>query len=284
MDGSTMGDWSAIRTFLVVVEAGSFSAAARRLGLSQSTVSRQVCALEAVVGRRLFVRAGRTVTLTDAGATLATPASDVRDAIARFERLAAGARRTASGLVRLATVDEVARRVLAPAFPALRARHPELSLEMVARVETANLERRDADLALRFSIPESGDLVRKRAMLIRYGVFGTPAVLGEASPSWVGFERALAGIPEERWLAENVAPRRVVLRATSIDAQLEACAAGAGLALLPVDTASAHPLLRRRADGIELTRPLWLVAHRDVLSSPRVRAVFRWALEACATT
>lgn len=285
MDTSGLEDWTAVRTFLAVVEARSFSAAARRLGVSQSTVSRHVASIEAVVGEALFVRSGardRPATLTDAGASLAGPAADVRDAVMRLERRAAGHDRRLTGVVRIATVDEIAKSALAPALPQLRSRHPGLALEVIARIETASLERRDADLAVRFTLPTNADLVRKKARVIEYGVFGTKAALREGT-WWVGFEHALAMIPEARWLAEKVDPTRVVFRSTSIEAQAAACAAGVGLALLPIDFAAQHPTLHAASDAIVLRRELWVVAHRDLHASARVKAVFRWAAEACAS-
>lgn len=284
MDASKNGleDWTAVRTFLAVVEARSFSAAARRLGVSQSTVSRHVASLEAVVGEALFVRSARTVTLTDAGASLAEPAAEVRDAVMRLERRAAGRDRRLSGVVRIATVDEIAKGMLAPALPHLRRRHPGLALDVIARIETASLERRDADLAVRFTLPINADLVRKRARVIRYRAFGTKSALRDAS-WWIGFEPALSMIPEARWLAANVDPSSVVFRTTSIEAQAAACAAGVGLALLPVELAAQHPSLHAVSDAILLQRDLWVVAHRDLHASARVKAVFRWAAEACAS-
>lgn len=267
----------------MAAETRSFSAAARRLRISQSTVSRHVAALEELVGQPLFVRARRSVSLTDVGASLARPASRVGEAIARFERMAVGRDGDPVGLVRLATVDELATRVLAPHVPSLRARHPGIALELVTGTDVADLERRDADLALRFALPTRSGFVRRRVSVIAYSVFGTRRMVEKKDAPWIGFSSVLSEIPEARWLAEHVPEERIVFRATNIDAQAAACASGTGLALLPRPTAQQHRSLVARSNEVAMTRSLWLVAHRDVLRSPRVRAVFDWVLAACSS-
>ena len=79
-------DWSQVRGFLATAEEGSFSAAARALGLTQPTLGRQVAALESALGVVLFERAGRSVTLTEAGRDLLEPARDMRDGALQFSR------------------------------------------------------------------------------------------------------------------------------------------------------------------------------------------------------
>lgn len=272
-----MESWDPVRSFLVAARARSFVVAARELGVSQSTVSRHVAALEAEVGARLFVRVGRRAELSDAGRALLGPAGEVRDAVARFSRIAEGATAATGGLVRVATVPELATSLLAPALPSLYAAHPAIRLTIVGHVTTASLDRREADVALRFAVPKEADLVRRKVATIGYHVAASARLATAKSIDegpWLGHAPELAHLPEAKWVARNVPDERVIFRATSHETLAVACKKGLGFAVLPTPAARDAGLALVREAGI--ARALYVVAHADVLASPRVRAVFGW--------
>ncbi|MBL8954283.1 MAG: LysR family transcriptional regulator [Myxococcaceae bacterium] len=129
-----------LHVFDAVVRHGGFSSAARALGLTQSTVSQAIAALEADVGDLLFDRAGRQVTLTEAGRVLSAHAATVLrsldDARSGLERQ----RDVTQGPLAVGTSDTLATWVLPPVFAALRREHPRVELRLDNRPSPAIAE------------------------------------------------------------------------------------------------------------------------------------------------
>jgi DNA-binding transcriptional LysR family regulator len=167
----------------------------------------------------------------------------------------------------------------------LRARHPGLVLELALSNSSANLTEQEADLAVRMHRPSGDALVARKLGEVTLGLFahrdyldarGVPADLADlASHDMVGPDRS---IPDRR-LAEAVLPvqvlDRMVLRTDSHPAQPAAARAGLGVAAVQRPVALADPDLQPvLPDLVVANLPLWLVAHRDLVGVPRVRAVF----------
>ncbi len=135
-----------MRAFLATAEEGSFSAAARVLGLTQPTLGRQVAALEEALGVTLFERVGRSVRLTRAGRDLMAPAGEMRDAALRFSLMAEGRSQDITGHVSITATEFVAGRVLPAALASLRTRAPGLEIEVIASNAVQDLTLREADI------------------------------------------------------------------------------------------------------------------------------------------
>ncbi len=105
-------DWNQARAFLVTAEEGSLSAAARALGLTQPTLSRQVAALEETLGVTLFQRVSKSLILTEAGIELADHVRAMGDAASRVSLAASGKSQQVEGLVTVSTTDLMAAHVL----------------------------------------------------------------------------------------------------------------------------------------------------------------------------
>lgn len=271
-------DWNDLRVFLAAREAGSFSAAAGALGVRQSTVSRRIAALEASLGGALFHRTAAGLVQTALGESVAALAEAMRDAARSVGQIAsAGAHTSATGLVRLAVAEGLSAYGLVPRLAALRSAHPGLRLDIVASAETADLLRRDADLALRFVRPAGDDLVARRLADFPLGVLVHRALADvpwEALP-WVAFSTPGVRTPLDAWQAEHAS--RPVVRSNSYATVVAAVEHGLGAALL---TAGLAPVLRDvvvRPAPVELPPPLplWLVAHHDVRRLQRVDVVWR---------
>ncbi|MEP2424934.1 MAG: LysR family transcriptional regulator, partial [Tateyamaria sp.] len=140
--------WDDIRAFLAVARAGTLSGAAAALGVGIATVSRRVERLERAIGQPLFARHHSGYRLTEDGSSLIERAEEME---ANALALATGSRHEAavSGTVRLATAENLATGLILPALGSLKAQYPRLSLEIITDIATANLHRRDADIALR---------------------------------------------------------------------------------------------------------------------------------------
>ncbi|RZJ02992.1 MAG: LysR family transcriptional regulator, partial [Rubrivivax sp.] len=192
-------DWNHWQVFLALAEGGSTAAAARSLGQTQPTLSRQLSALEAAAGLDLFERHPRGLRLTAAGQELLPAARRMREA-AQGLAVALAARDTSlAGTVRLTASEMVSAHFLPSALAPLRAAHPEIQIELVASNALEDLLARSADLAVRMTRPTEPTLLARRlpdwplglyahrSYLARHGQ-PTPATLNEHV--WLGYDRS----------------------------------------------------------------------------------------------
>lgn len=256
------------------------------LRVNATTVGRRVEALEATLGVRLFQRAQTGFVLTDEGRDLVDRAEHIEEAALAFERRAEQAGEV-SGRVRLATAENLANFVLLPAMGALRSSHPNLVVEILTDINSANLHRREADLALRLVRPTQGNVTIKRLGQMRYGLYASADYLFRRGngrdtadagrldkDEFIAWSDAYHGLPAARWIERTLQGRSPALVVTSLYAQLVAARNGLGMAVLPCFLAATEPCLRHlpsEADAIK--QDLWLVLHSDLTASARVRAV-----------
>ncbi|EJL92617.1 transcriptional regulator [Herbaspirillum sp. CF444] len=276
-------DWEGLRTFAAFVESGSFSGAARMLGVTHATVSRRLQMLEHALQGPLFTRRGDDTELTRLGETVLGAAREMQAQTAQLARRLAGEDIRMEGKVRIASTDALGTMFLAPRLPSLLDRWPNLDVEFTMSHQTVSLARRDADLAIRFARPQDGELIARRLGKISYFLCGSKARVEDwrnrpASTAFIGYDDGVPEIPETLWLADHAGNNPVRFRSTSLVAQCVAARAGVGLALLP------HYLLApdlELADAAsQLQREVWVVYHRDLKALPRLRAVLDW-LEDC---
>lgn len=270
-------NWDDVRVMLAVAEAGTLSAAARRLGVNQTTVARRLAAVERALETVLFTRIDGRLVPTAAGEAAVTRAEAMaREAEALRAAVGGGDARPA-GIVRLTATESVAAHFLLPRLPAFRARWPGITLEIVTGHETLNLTRREADMALRLARPADVGAVARRlggiAMAL-YGAVGDARALPRRE--WVGYDDTLAHLPEARWAEAARADAPVVLRTGSIAALVEAVARGVGIGVLPCWIADADDRLVRLATEPAAVREVWLVTHAALRDQARMRAVAGW--------
>jgi len=275
-------DWNDLKYFLEVARGGSLTRAANVLRVSQSTVSRRIAELEARLSTRLFARHQTGYHLTDEGRELLGRAEAVEDNMLAFERGASGLSPGVSGLVRLATSDNLASDLVIPALPRFVARHPQLRLEIVTTTVAVELGRRDADLALRLVRPSHGNLKARRLGALSYGVYGHRDYLARhpardddplAGRAMITWDEAHAHLPAAQWRAKRAPDAHVVLAVSTLRAQIAAARAGLGLAILPDFLVTDPDLVRVLAPGDVFSDGVWLVMHADLAASSRVRAV-----------
>lgn len=151
-------DWEDLRHFLAVVDSGSLAGAAQIMGTQRTTVSRRIRALEDDSGLVLFDRRGRRLQLTAAGHDLAATARPMRDAALRASRLAAGLKPGMRGRVRISAPPALAAARLVAPLVRLERQYPELEIQLVGEMRAVSLSQGEADIAVRLSRPETGDL------------------------------------------------------------------------------------------------------------------------------
>jgi DNA-binding transcriptional LysR family regulator len=277
MRGGTM-DWDDVRVFLAIAREGSMRAAGRALGLSQPTIARRLAAFEATFGgSTLFDRLPEGLRLNQSGEQLVASAESVEEAALGLERRRAAASPALSGTVRVST-GECAAGFLARCLsgPTATALPSGITLELVESRQTANLARREADMALRHQPPESGDFYVTRAGTFACAVYRRRGA--EAVP-WITYTKEQAHYAPAQWVGRQVEKtgKPVALRASSMLMHLEAIRAGTGRGVLPCYVGDGHPLLERLTPPIaEIAADYWIIVHRDLRRAPRVRAVIDW--------
>lgn len=272
-----MGDWDDIRYFLAVARAGSLSGAAAAFGVNHSTVFRRINRLEDRMGARLFERRRNGYALTPAGETMRASAERIEEEMQTLDRRVTGEDIRLTGSVRLTAPDDIAAHLLPERLAAFRRDYPGIGLELAVANRFLNLSRRDADVALRPSRNPGDTLVGRRiaalalAVYRRRDAFSGTAALREA-PVVTGDE-SMAHTESNKWMAAQVAPDRIVLRANSMAARLQGVRAGIGIGALPCFAADPDPLLARVTDPVpEMENELWLLTHPDLRHTARIRA------------
>lgn len=277
-----IGAWADLEVFLAVHRAGSLSGAAKLIGVDQSTVSRRLAALEELSGCLLFSRSKTGVHPTAVADRWRPLAERAEAAIQEALVLAAAAGEQPEGEVRVALPEAIADFMIAPATPELLQAYPRIELTLDTRIDLQDLAKLEADLAIRFVRPETGDLLVKRLGSTELKVYGRIDYLraNEHTPidalDWISWSKSLSHLPESRWLARFVgcAPRVRCNRATTIVAAVRA---GAGVALLPERFAQTFPeLMSRPTPGGGFEVEVWMVRPRVHQRAPHVEAVASW--------
>ena len=271
-------DWDDVRVFLAVARHGSLRAAGRALDLSQPTVGRRLASFEATFGGpALFDRLPEGLRLNAAGEALLAVAEELESAALALERRRAAASPALSGTVRV-SVGEWAASFLARylAGTSAVALPSGITLELVETQQTANLARREADLALRHHPPDGGDLYITKAGVFACAVYRR---IGAEGAAWVTYTEEQAHYPTTRWVQDRLRETgsSVALRASNMPMQAAAIRAGAGRGVLPCFLGDADPLLERLTPPVpEIAVEYWVIVHRDLRRAACVRAVIDW--------
>jgi DNA-binding transcriptional LysR family regulator len=274
-------DWSDLNLVLAVLEERSLSRAARRLGLSQPTVGRRLSDLEERTGA-LVERTPRGCVATPLGAAVRPMLEAMRTAADDVTQATRTSRRDLSGTVRIAC-GEVVGRALAGELSRLAADIPGLELEIVVGMKRVNLERGDADIAIRSRAPTQANLRARKISRARFAIYGARNYLDDNPAAytddryrrcrWVSFDSAQAPPPTLRWLLQRL-PEPPAIRLSHTSLILEAVAAGAGLAVLSMIAGDADPRLERVTGPLpELSFDGYMVTHNRSRRVPRVRFV-----------
>jgi DNA-binding transcriptional LysR family regulator len=272
--------WDDLKLFLEIARTGTLTAASARLNLSQPTAGRRLRALEAAVGATLFQRTAAGFRLTDEGEAMLLHAEQMAEEAVALERKLAGGARGLEGVLRLSASDWVSSRILAEPLATFAIGNPGLTVEVIADARLLDLQRREADLAFRF-VPFAGsDIVHRRFLHIRYGLYasrdymdrhGDPSRSADGSGhQLVTMDSALDRLVDVAWLRGRWPAAMISFRSNNREAQGAACAAGAGLAVLPRAIGDRLPL--ERLPGEEPpSRDLWLGYHEDLRRLRRLR-------------
>lgn len=273
--------WNSLQFFLELAQKGTLVRASRRLGVSHTTVLRQIAKLERTLDTKLFERDSTGFRLTGAGHDLferADGMAQMADEIFRPRR----APDTPAGPVRIAALEGLAMRVLTPAFARFSHLYPQIEIELVTTMHPVNITLKEADIAVGPTCPKGRRISTKHLASCPIHLFAAPRYLAEhGCPHslqdlndhfFVDYVDDLVELPELSWFRDTVGIRNVVFRSNSPLVQLEAVRNGIGIGMFPdylVGTSTQFDRLLPTLVNAE--RAYWLAMHSDLWRVPRMR-------------
>ncbi len=278
-------DWTLVRSFLAVLDAGSLTGAARALGAQQPTLSRHVAELEAQLGAPLFERTGRGVAPTASALAIADAARRMHDGAERLGRTLARRREATTGTVRITTSQVAAAWLLPPVLARLRQEEPGVQVELVASNALSNLLRREADIAVRMVRPTQGSLVARKlgdipivaaaheSYLARAGTPRQPADL--LQHALLGYDRDETIVRGCAALGLEITREQFALRTDDHLAYGQLVRAGAGIGFVAAYNLAHWPGVRPLLPMLKIPPlPCWLAVHREIRGNRVVRRVY----------
>ncbi len=278
-------DWNRARAFLVTAEEGSLSAAARALGMTQPTLGRQVKALEDELGIVLFERAGQGLTLTPGGLELLEHVRAMGDAANAVSLNASGQSQAIEGTICITASETYAAILLPPIVAKLRIMEPGINIEITVSNTATDLRRREADIAIRNFRPTEPDLIAKKIRDVPARLYATSDYLEKIGnpksaqhltrADFISIDGSGMFLKGLNSLGLNLTQSNFPILTENYLVMWELVKHGLGIGILDGNIGDAEPLVQRVIPDMEpLMFPIWLVAHRELITSRRIRMVF----------
>ncbi|MBL1404969.1 MAG: LysR family transcriptional regulator [Hyphomicrobiales bacterium] len=279
-------DWNQVRAFLATAENGSLSAAARLLGQTQPTLSRQIIALEQSLGVTLFERIGKRLVITESGKDLLEHAKQMGDAANAFSLSASGRTQIIAGLVRISVSDLFSIHLMPKFLQKIQTELPQIKLEIVVSNTLSDLQRREADIAIRHVRPTQPELIGKfigessaglyasHTWIEKHGEPKTLLELCEHSIISIGNIDEMISILRENGLP--LTHENLKIRTDSGILMWEMIRKGLGIGVLTSEVSNNTPELKQLVPDLfpPIPVPTWLVTHKELNTSRRIRLVF----------
>lgn len=280
-------DWDLLQSLHAVLEAGSFSAAAKLRRLTQPTLGRHIDQLERQLGSPLFLRGPRGLQPTDLALSFRPHLADMAAAAGAAERDASDAAGGERGIVRVTVSDNIGVEVMPPILARFREAHPGIEVELVISNRNEDLTRRDADIAVRMARPTQNSLVAKKVGMLELGFHATPDYVARhgapqsmadlSAHTLIGRDRdqpdpesipglASAGLAFGRELFS--------LRTDNDIAQLAMIRAGYGIGVCQAQLGRRYGFQRLLADDFKMPLEMWICMHETLRGSARMRLMF----------
>src|SRR5688572_13030621 len=283
-------EWDSLRFVLALADTGSYAAAGRALHVTHVTIMRQIAALEAELGVKLFERGADGFTPTPAGAEMATYARQVQHGIEELARKLEGQDRKPEGNVRITTTDTLFDDFVATALANLRGAYPDITYSVDLSSNFLDLKRGQADIAIRPSNTPPDTLIGRRVAMAAHAIYASSALAAtlprevskdDAGVPWIGLDSSLDHLSSAKWLAQRAPAPRIALTMSSLKGLEQAVLAGSGLGVLPCYMGDRHAGLTRIGRPIpELYTEIWILTHADLKDVPRIKTVTRFLANA----
>src|SRR6516225_12459988 len=276
--------WDDLRIFLAVSDAGSLSGAARRLKVSQPTLSRRIADMEYALGDALFVRKNQGIALTKTGTRLLPAAQGMAQWATEANRSLDAKNSPVSGRVRITAAPSFAFDFLAPIAEKLKKKHPQITLEVLASTQRLNLSLGEADIALRRYPSDDPDLITVDEVVVPIGAYASrdyarrlPAKYGFRDLDWIAWAGQLETVSPNPELAARIPGFRPAFASDDYSVQVAACQAGVGaMILLKTSQRLTRPggLVELKLElPTALRPPLAIVCHKRMKELPKVKTV-----------
>lgn len=280
-----MRDWENLRYFLAVARKGTVSAAAKELYVSHSTVLRRIEQFEKSLDSKLFKKLQRGYELTLAGEKLYNASQSVEANIEQLFSQAQGQHDVAAGKLRISQPESGILNTY-PLYTQFQRQHPEITLEIYSTMTTHNINQQEVDIVMRIAQTPPELLVGRKLGVIKGRIYGSKKYLQTLAknPSiedyqWIVW-RPLITNPNSAWLDENINASRIVLYAESMSDVISAVVCGMGVGFLSSHEAAQHPDLVELLEGeVIAENDLWILTHRDLRNSQRVKTFMRFMAE-----
>ncbi|MGX9415961.1 LysR family transcriptional regulator [Vibrio sp. WJH972] len=280
-------DWNRTRAFLVTAEEGTLSAAAKALGMTQPTLSRQILALESEIGVSLFERSGHRLVLTSSGVELLNVARDMGEAASRFSMIAKGHSEDIEGTVVISVCELDATYRMPPILAKLRVAEPKITIEVLVTNDVSDLKRREADIAIRNVKPTQPNLIARKLGEERVNLYGTHQYLSAfadcRSTKDIQDDLQIIGFGQNHQIIEQLNHHGWQLHdgnfklSTSFQPmQIELCRAHLGLVYLTEDVGARDTQIQRAFETLvpPIHLSVWLVCHEELRTNLHIRRVF----------
>lgn len=275
-------DWNDLRYFLAVARAGTISHAGRMTASDHATVARRITALETALETQLFIRNARGYTLTRQGERLLETAGRIETETGKLEERLGGRNQGISGIVKISALEGIGNFFLASRLSAFASKHRRLSVELLTIQQILAMSRRDTDIVITLSPPDTRKFIQEKLTDYRLFVYGTRDYLASKPPitsaqdlkrhDFTGYIDELVFTRGLDYLTELESSLRARMQCSSLHAQMEAACAGYGLCILPAFIASTKPeLVPVRPRNISLLRSYWTAVHADIATTTNVR-------------
>lgn len=278
-------DWNDLKAFLAVARGGSTLAAAKALGVNQTTVARRIESLESDLSLKLFERGQSGSRLTEAGRDLFAEAEKVERAALAFGNRAETHGRGVAGSIKITCSEILANSSITPALAVFRRQHPEVQIELMITDAVLDIAAGEADIAIRAGrLLEPSDLIARKLADYEFALYcsrGYAAHRGAPkTPAELKDHDLIAGdgpnggpLPGVTWMLEQAGGKPASHISNSMTNMLHAVRAGLGVAPLGCILADGMTDLVRCSDTIEAARSSsWLVTRREAKDTPRIRA------------
>lgn len=282
--------WDELRYFLAVCETRSFRAAAKDLHVSTDVVRRKIDTLEAELSTVLFARSSAGAEMTADARSVYSICLEIREQVGYLDRFAVRKASEAEGMVRLTVTEGLGSFWLSPQITGFLEKFPRIRLDLRCEMRLPDLSRLESDVAIQFEKPEDETLVCRKIATIHLLVFASHDYLEK-----YGSPETYADLPKHRFvhLVANQIPHHMLSERVKSDPQLEfarvitntsssqalAIADGAGVGVLPSYAVCLSDRITPTAMDFHLSRPVWLVFHRESIKLQRVRKVVDWIVE-----
>ena len=280
---ASSSDWDLLQSLHAVLEAGSFSAAARLRRLTQPTLGRHIDQLERQLGAPLFLRSPRGLQATDLALAVRPHLTDRAAAAMAAARDATGAASGDGGVVRVAASDVIGIEVLPGMLARFRDAHPGIDVELVLSNKNEDLTRRDADVAVRMTRPTQNSLVAKKVGELHLGFHatadyvarkGAPTTFDELETHpLIGRDRDMPDMSDIDF-GRPVTRDLFALRTDNDVAQYAALKAGFGIGVCQDSLARRDGLVPVMAGQFGFSLDIWICMHETLRGSPRMRLMF----------